>query len=315
MTRGTGPIEMLGGQVTAPPGGTNGAKPADPASRPAPNQALGPNRGSKLKARVASLKRRPKLVAVLIAVALVAAAAATFAVRRDTGGDKALDAVAAKKIADDAIAKAIEELQGQPPRSALVYRAIVPSIVVIQAKTPASKTGVELGTGVIVNQQGAIMTAFHVIDGATSITVTFTDGTESTATVANEDPDNDIAVLTSAKNPEVIVPATLGGGVRIGDETFAVGNPFGLTGSLSAGVISGTDREVPMPNGKTIKGVIQFDAAVNPGNSGGPLLNSNGQVVGIVTGLANPNKEGLFVGIGYAVPIQTAGGAAGAPQR
>ena len=111
------------------------------------------------------------------------------------------------------------------------------------------------------------------------------------------------------------MPAVLGGGAQIGDETFAVGHPLGLVGSLSAGVISGLDRSFPLANGRTLAGMIQFDAAVNPGNSGGPLLNRNGQVIGIVTGLANPAGDDYFIGIGFAVPIGTAGGAAGAPAR
>jgi S1-C subfamily serine protease len=111
------------------------------------------------------------------------------------------------------------------------------------------------------------------------------------------------------------VPAVLGGGAQIGDEAFAVGHPLGLVGSLSAGVVSGLNRTFPLQNGRTLTGMIQFDAAVNPGNSGGPLLNRNGQVIGIVTGLANPSGEDNFIGIGFAVPIGTAGGAAGAPGR
>ncbi|HWI05431.1 MAG TPA: trypsin-like peptidase domain-containing protein, partial [Acidimicrobiales bacterium] len=96
---------------------------------------------------------------------------------------------------------------------------------------------------------------------------------------------------------------------------FAVGHPLGLVGSLTAGVVSGLDRSFPLANGRSIGGMIQFDAAVNPGNSGGPLLNRNGQVIGIVTGLANPAGDDEFIGIGFAVPIGTAGGAAGAPAR
>ena len=128
-------------------------------------------------------------------------------------------------------------------------------------------------------------------------------------------PKTDIAVLTPDQAPSVIVPAVMGGGVQIGDDAYAVGHPLGLTGSLSAGVISGLDRSIKVENGSTLHGLIQFDAAVNPGNSGGPLLNRNGQVVGIVTGLANPSEQGFFVGIGFAVPISTAGGAAGGPPQ
>jgi S1-C subfamily serine protease len=107
----------------------------------------------------------------------------------------------------------------------------------------------------------------------------------------------------------------MGGGVGVGDAVYPVGHPLGLQGSLTAGVVSATDRTIQVGPGRTIEGLIQFDAAVNPGNSGGPLLNRNGQVVGIVTALANPTAQPYFVGIGFAVPIATAGGAAGGPQQ
>jgi len=122
-------------------------------------------------------------------------------------------------------------------------------------------------------------------------------------------------VLTPAKTPSVIVPAVLGGRIQTGDEVYAVGHPLDLVDSLSAGVVSGLDRTAPISGGQTLKGLIQFDAAVNPGSSGGPLLNRAGQVVGIVTALANPTQQNSFAGIGFAIPISVAGGAAGAPQQ
>ncbi len=217
-------------------------------------------------------------------------------------------------IVDQKVGAAVEALQAQPPPSVTVYEAIVPPLVVIETQRPgAGRSGV--GTGVIVNAEGDILTSLHVVEGAGSISVSFSDGTRSPAAIKSADAANDIAVLSPAQLPEVVVPAVLGGGARVGDEVFAVGHPLGLVGSLSAGVVSGLDRNFPLANGRSIGGMIQFDAAVNPGNSGGPLLNRNGQVIGIVTGLANPGGDDEFIGIGFAVPIGTAGGAAGAPAR
>ncbi len=219
-------------------------------------------------------------------------------------------------IVDKKVAKAITDLLALPPASVTVYDAIRPPLVVVQSQHDGG-SGVEsgLGSGVVVNADGDILTSLHVVQSSIGIKVTFSDGTESSATVKSSDPDNDIAVLTPAKLPGVVVPAVLGGAPQIGDEAFAVGHPLGLVGSLSAGVISGLDRSFPLAGGKALTGMIQFDAAVNPGNSGGPLLNRNGQVIGIVTGLANPAGDDAFIGIGFAVPIGTAGGAAGAPAR
>ena len=125
-------------------------------------------------------------------------------------------------------------------------------------------------------------------------------------------------MLEPEHGPETIVPAVIGGGGQVGDVTYAVGHPLGYAGSLSAGVISGLNRTVTVKSGKKLTGLIQFDAAVNPGNSGGPLLNRSGQVIGIVTALANPAAaagDGYFIGIGFAVPIGTAGGAGNIPQK
>ena len=247
------------------------------------------------------------LAALLLCVALVA-------VDRRATSRPATSEADVNGIVDEKVASAVAEMQGQPPASVTVYEAIRPPFVVIQSERGAgSRAGV--GSGVIINAEGEILTSLHVVDGSSSISVSFWDGTESPASVTARDADHDIAVLTPARLPEVVVPAVLGGGAQVGDEAFVVGNPLNLRGSLSAGVISGLERSFPLGNGKSIGGMIQFDAAVNPGNSGGPLLNRNGQVIGIVTGLATPAGDDRFSGIGFAVPIQTAGGAAGAPAQ
>jgi S1-C subfamily serine protease len=214
------------------------------------------------------------------------------------------------------VQKGLAAAQNAPPASATAFQTIQPSLVYISAQhSGGASEDTTSGAGVVVDAQGQILTARHVVTGAQSIRVTFADGTQATAQIASEQAGNDIAVLAPDKPPGVIVPAVLGGGVRVGDDVFAVGHPLGLVDSLTAGVVSGLNREIPVQGGASLKGLIQFDAAVNPGNSGGPLLNRAGQVVGIVTALANPSSQAFFIGIGFAVPIATAGGAAGAPQQ
>jgi S1-C subfamily serine protease len=196
-----------------------------------------------------------------------------------------------------------------------VFRTIRPSLVLVRSQVGATDDDSSLGTGVIVNKQAEIITANHVVEGATTIKVTFADGTAATAHVVSSTPEQDIAVLAPDQPPSVIVPAVLGGGVRIGDDTYSVGNPLGLADSFTAGVVSGLDRSIGREDGSgDLTGLIQFDAAVNPGSSGGPLLNRRGQVVGIVTALANPTGQRFFVGIGFAVPIGVAGGGGRVPQ-
>jgi S1-C subfamily serine protease len=219
-----------------------------------------------------------------------------------------------------AIEQADEERRSTPPDATLAYRAITPSLVSISTERAADPTApgtaeYGLGSGVIINAQGAVLTALHVVDGATQIRVGFADGTASRAQVRASQPENDVAVLTVDRLPEVVVPAVLAGPPPVGDTVFAVGNPLGLERSLTAGVVSANDRAIGTERGSTLAGLIQFDAAVNPGNSGGPLLNRAGQVVGVVTALANPARENFFVGIGFAVPIGTAAGGAGGPQQ
>jgi S1-C subfamily serine protease len=167
------------------------------------------------------------------------------------------------------------------------------------------RTSRGLGTGVIVADNGTILTANHVIAGGGTVTVTFADGTTAAATVAAASPKLDIATLIPARLPQVVVSATLGGGADVGAPVVAIGNPLGLADSVSAGVISGLDRTADTDVGK-FSGLIQFDASVNPGSSGGPLLDAHGLVIGIVVSLAAPDGQDAFAGIGFAVPIGAA---------
>src|SRR3954447_24946388 len=307
------PIDDQPDRDAADPLHLGGPTPPEPGAA----EAGGPVAGSRRS-------RRCPWVVALAVVALVAAGLA----RRSTGSN-GVSAADVQKQVQAAIDQAQKAAANAPPDSATVYKTVMPSVVVIETSggaaavpgtppssgapsTPAKET---LGSGVVVDTQGDILTARHVVHGASAITVTFADGTKVKAQVASETPEQDIAVLKTDQGAQVIVPATLGGGIQVGDAAYTVGNPLGLVDSLTAGVVSGLDRSIPVGDGTTLNGLIQFDAAVNPGSSGGPLLNRQGQVVGIVTALANPSDQGFFVGIGFAVPIATAGGAVNAPPR
>ena len=220
------------------------------------------------------------------------------------------------------IADALASMTPAPAFSETAYAAVRPSLVLIETKggpitgaSPgASPEPDGLGSGVVVSDAGDILTSLHVVQNSSSIEVTFADGSKSSATIVTSEPDNDIAVIRPAQPAANIAPAVLGGSVQVGDEVYASGNPFGLVGSISAGVVSGLDRSFKRPNSdQVLHGLIQVDSAVNPGNSGGPLVDRDGRVVGIVAALINPTEADTFIGIGLAVPIATAGGGAGLP--
>ena len=180
---------------------------------------------------------------------------------------------------------------------------------------PDSGKGIGIGTGVvIVDTKGIILTNLHVVLGASKIKVVFFDGLESEATVIGVQPENDLAVLKASNLPDDLKAAVLRSTQDLapGDEVVAAGFPFGIGPSASAGIISGLKREYRSPEGKRLlTNLIQFDAAANPGNSGGPLVTMDGEVVGIVTAILNPTDQRVFVGIGFAVPIENAASAVG----
>ena len=171
-----------------------------------------------------------------------------------------------------------------------------------------------IGSGVVIVDSGVILTNFHVISGSRRLKVTFFDGYEADADVVAIQPDKDLAVIRAKSVPDDLPAATLGSSLDLapGDEVVAVGFPFGIGPSVSAGVVSGLNRRFSSPDrGQDLAELIQFDAAANPGNSGGPLVNMDGEVVGIVTAILNPANTGTFVGIGFATTIESAGGAVG----
>ena len=212
-----------------------------------------------------------------------------------------------EQIAQEQIANATPTPQ-VPPQ---VYAAIRPAVVSIQVEGVAADNNTfrGRGAGVIVDESGRILTSLHVIQGAQTVKVRFFDGTEANARVAATQPERDLAMLEVPRLPDGVEVAILGGGVNVGDQVFAIGNPLGLDGSMSMGVVSGLGRRfIVQSTGQALENMIQFDAAVNPGNSGGPLVDLAGRVVGIVTGIANPFGQSAFIGLGFAVPIQAAAG-------
>lgn len=182
-----------------------------------------------------------------------------------------------------------------------------------EAGNPDDLLSIGIGTGVVIVATGIILTNMHVIDGADSIVVTFADGSESPADVISTQPENDLAVLKARVVPDDLPAATLRStsDLGVGDDVVAVGFPFGIGPSASAGIVSGLRREYRSEHGQVLTNLIQFDAAANPGNSGGPLVTADGEVVGIVTGIFNPSDQRVFIGIGFAVPIENAAAAVG----
>ncbi|HEY8607682.1 MAG TPA: trypsin-like peptidase domain-containing protein [Noviherbaspirillum sp.] len=205
-----------------------------------------------------------------------------------------------------------------PSEEARAFARIAPSVVRVTQYGADDKDVKHrprgVGTGVVVVDKGIILTNLHVVAGAPRIQVQFANGMESEAQVINEQPENDLAVLQARNIPDDLVPATLRStqGLGVGDKVIAVGFPFNIGPSVSSGIISGLRRNYLSQEGeRVLANLIQFDAAANPGNSGGPLVTMDGQVVGIVTAILNPNDQSTFVGIGFAVPIEAAAAAAG----
>jgi S1-C subfamily serine protease len=168
--------------------------------------------------------------------------------------------------------------------------------------------GVATGSGFVLDKGGHILTNAHVIEGASRVSVQFEDNKTVEAKVEGKDTSTDIALLKVDKKGLDLKPLELGNSktVQVGDPTIAIGNPFGLDRTLTTGVVSALQRKISAPNGYSISNVIQTDAAINPGNSGGPLLDATGRVIGINSQIATGGSGGGNVGIGFAVPVNTA---------
>jgi S1-C subfamily serine protease len=205
-----------------------------------------------------------------------------------------------------------------PSPAAKAAEKVRPAVVRVRGVMPGERGDADIdegvGSGVVIVDTGVILTNLHVVTGSEKVMVEFFDGHESEAAVIGTKPEHDLAVLQAKSLPDDLFPATLRStsDLQPGDQVVAVGFPFGIGPSVSAGVISGLGREFRSSEGKrTMTNLIQFDAAANPGNSGGPLITMDGEVVGIVTAILNPGRERTFIGIGFAVPIENAATGAG----
>ena len=258
------------------------------------------------------LQRLPLWAALLLCALLTASL--TWALTQQVGAPQRL-------TQDDINAAVLHTLNTQelPSRAARAAQLIAPSVVRVHTQDEDKKnpkgemqnTGV--GSGVVISEEGVILTNLHVVQGAKRIMVTFADGTESEALVIGVQPENDLAVIKAKRLPDDLQPATLGSSQNLqpGDEVVAVGFPFGIGPSVSAGVVSGLNRSFGSEDKTMMRGLIQADAAANPGNSGGPLINMAGEVVGIVTAILNPTSTRTFIGIVFAATIESAGGGMG----
>jgi S1-C subfamily serine protease len=279
------------------------------------------------------LRRHERLLwalAVLAGLLIAGWPAWTTQVKRPLSLEQ-IDAALRESIAKEPLAAA-----------AAAYAAILPSVVQVigePAPPPAGSgaaaararklppghpatedddplAGRSVGTGVVIVDKGLILTNLHVVAGAARILVNFADGSQSEAKVVSLQPEHDLAVLQALTIPDDLHAATMRStsGLAPGEPVLAVGFPFGIGPSASQGVVSGLKREFRSPGGQRIlTNLIQFDAAANPGNSGGPLVTMDGHVVGIVTAIMNPNQQRTFIGIAFAVPIESAAAGAGMP--
>jgi S1-C subfamily serine protease len=273
--------------------------------------AAGPGPG-RMRSRWQAFRTRRERPLLLASGALIALALVGLHVLLSPGARQL-----GKEEIEDTVLRTLEEVQ-LPSFAVRAYETVLPSLVRVRgfsSEKPADDDHEEgIGTGVVIVDKGLILTNLHVVAGAKLVKVSFADGLESDAVVVGLHPEHDLAVLKARTVPDDLVAATLRStrGLAPGDHVAAVGFPFGIGPSVSAGVVSGLGREYRSPEGeRVLTNLIQFDAAANPGNSGGPLITADGEVVGIVTAILNPAAQRVFIGIGFAVPIENAAAAAG----
>jgi S1-C subfamily serine protease len=210
----------------------------------------------------------------------------------------------------------------QPLTIAEIYKRTAPGVVLITATsnvsttadpftnpfgTPQQQQSRALGSGFVIDKSGYIITNYHVVEGAKSIQVTFSNNASIKARLVGSDPSTDIAVLRVSANARALTPLTLGNSdlVQVGDSVVAIGNPFGLSRTVTAGIVSAIQREITAPNDYAIDHVIQTDAPINHGNSGGPLINAHGEVIGVNAQIETGGTTDGNVGVGFSIPSNT----------
>jgi S1-C subfamily serine protease len=213
--------------------------------------------------------------------------------------------VAATSRATGSVASTTATSDLSSSTAATIYAQVSPGVVTITdvVSNNRGQTGQATGSGIVLDTRGDILTNDHVIAGASHIQVTFSDGTTANATLVGSNAAADLAVIRVSVPASTLHPVTLGNSssVQIGDKVYAIGSPFGISGSLTEGIVSNLNQNGPAPNGGSLSGLIQTDAAINPGNSGGALVNAQGQVIGITNAIESPVDAN--VGVGFAIPI------------
>jgi 2-alkenal reductase len=201
-----------------------------------------------------------------------------------------------------------EPIVGEEARSIQIYAQTVPSVAYIftrQGQARAGETAAGTGSGFVWDKAGHVVTNHHVIANATDVRVVIDRGKVIPARIVGSAPWADLAVLELRSLPDQLTPITVGSSadLKVGQDAFAIGNPFGLSHTMTRGIVSALDRNLPTAGGREVGGVIQTDAAINPGNSGGPLIDSAGRLIGVTSAILAPS--GAFAGVGFAIPVDT----------